>query len=128
MGNLQEGVLGDLGLGSVPTFILYANRLVRRKKSEAFRVILYFYVEAAMMNNSSAAKLRPQRKHIIIRAVAYLSWKCLDGTSPARRLLSPTRLACHHVGSSWVTTCRMSPRLKGRPASWHGVALSSKGM
>lgn len=42
MGNLQEGVLGDLGLGSVPTFILYANRLVRRKKSEAFRVILYF--------------------------------------------------------------------------------------
>ena len=58
----------------------------------------------------------------------HLSWNCLEGMRPARRLVSPTRLACHHVGSSWLTTSRTCLRWKGRPASWQGMARSSRGL
>lgn len=36
--------------------------------------------------------------------IDYLSWNCVEGMRAARRLLSPTFLACHQVASSWLTT------------------------
>ena len=60
--------------------------------------------------------------------VSYLSWNCLDGIRPARGLASPSCLACHQVGSSWLMIWRMEPFLKASPASLHGMALSSLGL
>ncbi|KAG7265419.1 hypothetical protein CRUP_005607, partial [Coryphaenoides rupestris] len=52
--------------------------------------------------------------------------KLYEKQSPAPVLHSASCLA-EDMASSWLTTCRMSPRRKGSPASWQGVALSSKG-
>ena len=109
---LHVGALGDAG--KEPIFILYLSRLGREKQQRKGNQMKYLQILHIVALNSGSRV-----------GADYLSWNCVDGMRAARRLQSPILLACHQVASSWLTTCRMSPRLKGSPASWHGVALSS---
>lgn len=87
---LHVGVLGDKGEGKEPTFILYLRRLGNNNRRK-----IYFHLRKAL-NKSYLFDSRVDSD--------YLSWNCVEGTRAARRLQSPTLLACHQVASSWLTT------------------------
>lgn len=57
----------------------------------------------------------------------YLLRRWFEGMSPAQALRSETFLACHQRASFWSTIWSISPLLKGKPASAHGMAGSCKG-